>query len=517
MQLVTGQPVSAFRDATVSLGPWQFPLMVQDYIGSLNVGLAVPFLALGGVTVTALRWLSVMIGGLTLLLAWRVGRELGGPIAGIVAALLLVVSPSFVFWNRQGIFVTNITALIFMASLFAGLRWWRTRAAGWLWLTAFLWGLGVYAKLLFVWTIGAMAAVAALALIVEWVRAQRNHTDAVRGGVARPKTGPPTGAPAGAPTGATWGIALACFLIPLTPLILFNLRTGGTFASIFSNLGRSYYGVDNRAYLPNLATRLGQVGTLLRGDQFWYLGETFANSWAPWLAAGLIVLGLALGRGRGWVWLPLALLLCAVLQSAFTVSDLFVTHYALLLPLIPLAAGLAVAAVVARARESGVVARVLAGLALLSVVLWAGRDLWNTAQYHRVLAVSGGYATHSDAIYQLAGYLDEVGYRAPVALDWGLDAPLRFLTAGRVAPVEVFGYETLDVADAGFAARIAPYLEDNNNIYIAHVPEQTVFRGRVEALKELAERKGWWLLQQEWFGERSGDGVFVVYRAYPAE
>jgi hypothetical protein len=36
MQLLTGQRVTAFRDAVVQLGPWRIPLMVQDYIGSLN-------------------------------------------------------------------------------------------------------------------------------------------------------------------------------------------------------------------------------------------------------------------------------------------------------------------------------------------------------------------------------------------------------------------------------------------------------------------------------------------------
>ena len=36
MQLVTGQPMTAFRDATVQFGPWRLPLMVQDYIGALT-------------------------------------------------------------------------------------------------------------------------------------------------------------------------------------------------------------------------------------------------------------------------------------------------------------------------------------------------------------------------------------------------------------------------------------------------------------------------------------------------
>ena len=163
MQLVTGQPVTAFRYATIQVGPWRLPLMVQDYIGALNVLLAMPFLALGGVNVLALRWLSILIGALTLLLTWRVAWRLSGDIAAASAALLLAVNPTFIFWSRQGIFVTNLTALLFMASLLTALRWWDRRRPVDLWLTAFLWGLGIYAKLLFIWAIGAMVIVAGVA------------------------------------------------------------------------------------------------------------------------------------------------------------------------------------------------------------------------------------------------------------------------------------------------------------------------------------------------------------------
>ena len=167
MELITGQPVTAFRDATVQVGPWRLPLMVQDYIGALNVILTVPFLAIGGVNVVALRWLPLLTGALTLVVTWRVAWRLGGPLAASATALLLAVNPAFVFWSRQGIFVTNLTALIFMTSLLTGLRWWELRRRRDLWLTAFLCGLGIYAKLSFVWAIGAMLVVAGVAWLLR--------------------------------------------------------------------------------------------------------------------------------------------------------------------------------------------------------------------------------------------------------------------------------------------------------------------------------------------------------------
>jgi hypothetical protein len=113
----------------------------------------------------------------------------------------------------------------------------------------------------------------------------------------------------------------------------------------------------------------------------------------------------------------------------------------------------------------------------------------------------------------LAAYLDRYSPSAPLALDWGLDAPVRFLTAGRVNPVEVFGYTGLDQPDAAFSARLEPFLQDPNTLYIAHSPDQTVFQGRAEALAVLAAQRGLVFQPVETFGMRSGRMLFVVYRA----
>lgn len=490
MQLLTGQPVTAFRDASVAVGPWRLPLMVQDYIGALNVYLAVPFLALGGINVWALRWLPLLTGGLTLLLTWRVARLLGGLPAALVAVLLLAVNPTFVFWSRQGIFVTNLTALFLMASLLTGLRWWQRRRPTDLFLTALFWGLGLYAKLLFVWAIGAAVVVAAAAQFAH----TRRHT------------------PATFPSPTTFALTLLALALPLTPLLVFNLQTGGTFISVLHNLERSYYGVDNRAYFPNLAVRLGQVLSLLRGDHLWYLGGTFVNSWAPLLAAGMVLVGAVAGlRTRRWAHLlPVVLFLLIVAQSAFTVSDLFITHFALATPLIPLAAGLTVGTWHPTPRAP--FRNAALALSVVLALLWAGSDLRTTLHYHRALTRTGGHSAHSSAIYDLAAYLQEKAVGPVVALDWGISAPVQFLTLGSVAPQEVFGYSRLDEPDEGFAAHVRPFLEMQGVLFVAHMPEDTVFQGRVAALAALAAKNGRCLQEVASIAERTWRPLFVVYR-----
>jgi hypothetical protein len=551
MELITGQPVTAFRDTTVQVGPLRFPLMVQDYIGALNVVLAAPFLAIGGVNVVALRWLSLLTGALTLVVTWRVAWRLGGPLAASTTALLLAVNPAFIFWSRQGIFVTNLTALIFMSALLTGLRWWELRRPRDLWLTAFLCGLGVYAKLLFVWAIGAMLVVAGMAWLLDCLSSRRGNST-LEAGSRKSETRNPKR------LALTVALALVFFLIPLIPLIVFNLRTSGTLDSIFGNLGQSYYGVNNSAYLPNLLTRLGQLITLLRAQHLDYMGGPFLNAWAPWLLLSLLLLGgTTLGldayklRRRGkvtpgnalassgtttpsgsaapwWYTLaPLLLLVLIVAQSAFTVSDLFITHYAMLVPLIPLTGGLAFGVIWEWGRSGGdkrgsqgsrerkrvPAPQIFRALALIALIAWAGGDLVTDIRYHRALAATGGHGAHSDAIYAVAEHLDKARFTAPVALDWGLDAPIRYLTAGRVQPTEVFGYDDLDAPDPGYAERINKLLDNPNTLYLAHLPEYTVFRERVNMLADLASKRGLTLRQRAVYTERDGTPLIIMYRA----
>jgi hypothetical protein len=146
------------------------------------------------------------------------------------------------------------------------------------------------------------------------------------------------------------------------------------------------------------------------------------------------------------------------------------------------------------------------------VLAWWGGDLWTTARYHAVLSKSGGYGGHSDAIYGLSDYLIRYEPAAPLALDWGLDAPVRFLTKGRVNPIEVFGYESLEAPDPGFEGRVAPFLDDPRTVYVAHTPDATVFKGRVEALAALAKARGLDMVEEKFIFGRNGQPPFVVYR-----
>jgi len=511
LELLNGMPVTAFRGATLDVAGLRLPLMVQDYIGALNVYLALPFLALSGVGVPNLRILPVLTGLAGLFLVERAvsewvargrsertseGRRLGTPISlgGLAAVTLLAASPSYVFWSRQGIFVTNLMQPLCSLMIWQGLRWLRTGSRGALMLAAFAAGLALYAKLLAVWVIAPFALLAA-----GWWAARRMKGD-----------------PAAPPLSAGTVVAAAlAFVLPLLPLALFNVQSGGTLSSVLQNAGRSYYGVNNLAIVDNLGVRLSQLVQVLRGDQFWYLGGSYANAIAPWLALAALAAGILLAPRR--ILPPAGLLAAGVLLSVFTISDLFVTHYALLQPLAIAAVAVALDVMWQAARPSLKNGRAWRGAVVLAVVLWLALDLSATLRYHGALSRSGGLSDHSDASYHLAYFLRHNGMGAPLALDWGIDAPVRFLSQGAVTPIELFGYASPEQPDADYATRLGQFLPNPDNVYLLHAPGRTVFAGRREAFMAEAEAHGLSLRRIEQFTQRDGEPLFEVWRAMPPE
>src|SRR5690606_9427955 len=128
-----------------------------------------------GPTPAALRLPSILGGGLTLLLAYALTTRLTGQRrAGLAAALLLAIDPTFVFWTRQGIFVTAITAPLGLAAALCWLRRGRGGGPGWSVAGAFCLGVGLYAKLLFIWLIAAMAGALILVNLGEWPKFREN-------------------------------------------------------------------------------------------------------------------------------------------------------------------------------------------------------------------------------------------------------------------------------------------------------------------------------------------------------
>lgn len=508
MELLTGAPITAFRDAAIPFLGLRLPLMVQDYIGALNVYLVLPVLWASGIGVPNLRIVAVVTGLLTLLLVertvsswfWVVNRThtaadspsstvpLSLSLPGLLAITLLAASPSFIFWSRQGIFVTNLTQPLTFWCIWQGLRWLHTARKRSLLMSAFAGGCALYAKLLAIWLVGPFILLAG-----GWWAWQR----------WRRQPAPPL----------SWPLFVAAalgFLLPLAPLLLFNWQSGGTWQAVTGNLGTSYYGVETWALGANLAVRSRQLLQTLQGNHLWYLGGLYGNMLAPWLT--LIVLPLGLWRHHRLLLGPLLLLLAAFGCSLITISDLFVTHYALLQPLLLAGIALALVAAVKAGANPFLIHHSRQFILALFVVVWVLFDLTATLRYHAALTRSGGLADHSDVSYHLAYHLQYNGLGAPIALDWGFDAPVRYLSQGTVTPLEIFGYRSPTAPDPEFAQRLHLFLGNPANVYLLHTPAATIFRGRREQFLAAVQQDDRQAHLEATFAQRDGTPIVELWR-----
>lgn len=469
MQLLRGQPVTAFRDSGLIVGGQRYPYMAQDYIGALNTYAVLPFVMVFGSTPAALRVMSILVGAITLGLTYALVKALtANPWAGLAAALLLAIDPTFVFWNRQGIFVTAITAPIGLGAVYCWRRRWQAGSSRWTLGGAFLFGLGLYAKLLFLWLILALVG-AVVVLNLPWLLRQRQSL------IKLSRKGEFAG-------------AVLAFLLGCWPLIAYNVQTRGTLASLTQNAATSYYGVNNLAFGTNLIERFKQFVVLLNGSHLWYLGKIISNPF-PALAFGLVLIGLFLIEFMPTrsdnsddpqpdtfstpsfkiALFPFLVIGFVIVASIGTVSALWITHFALLMPW----------PVIALTIGTWFILTESPNLNIFRYAAWVGlgllvmTNLSSVIGYHRALSVSGGLGAHSDAVYDLTEWLAANAPGPVVTMDWGLAAPITYLTNGRIASTEVFGYGW--EADVELADRLAGFIDDERTLYLWRAPDEIIF------------------------------------------
>lgn len=498
VQILNNVPFETLRDHGIDLLGTRFPLMIQDYIGTVNTYLYLPFIGLFGVSVYSLRLMSILISIVTLLLVWRLGRAWGSPLAGVLATLLLAMQPSFIFWSRQSVYVTFVTVPLTLGALLCGWHWWRSQKSDkWLYAGAFLLGLGIAAKMLVGWVlIGIGGAFGLLYLLPNAKKLLQARSLQ--------------------PLGITLSLrqffsAGLCLCAGSSMLIVYNLQTGGTLALLSDFGGTSYYGVDNSAFLDNLAARIENLRVTITGEQFWYLtgGALYGNPLWGWalILTPLVALALVLWRGRA-DWRRSIFLLTALplmlLASVFTVSALWATHMAILIPFPPLIVAIALMLII-RYFPIKAAARLFVGIVAVMLV---HQDVQATLAYHHDLTRMGGFGGHSSAIYTLMETLE--GLEAPIyAVDWGIQNQLRFLSGGTLQPNDIAGFE-FD-PDPGFAARVQHSLTPPDGLYIFHAPGDTVFQRRA-AFEQIIAENGFAIHHEDVVYDRTGRPIFHLVR-----
>ena len=543
LDVMRGAPTPLLRNIGLPAGGYTYPVMLMDYMGSLNGYLTLPFMAVLGSGVAAARLEPMLRSALPLLRAYAIARAWFGRAAGLLTALLLAVNPSFIWFSRQGITVTSVMTVFSLGSWLA-LDAWRRRRSKWLLVTGnsraparpplyqlpitnyrlllagLLLGLGLWAKIIFVWWIALLGV-----MTLVWLLPRSPARPLLR--TSAPPH-PRSSAPRLLLRALPW--VVIGFLVGAAPFLYFNLaglaqgQTPATLNLLFKSLFEpTQYGINNSNLLANLDKRVQDFAVFLNGSYFWFLAPVpYGNVFAVpvFLVSAVVGSVLAIRRPEWRKWLALIACIAVYLPvSAFTVSDLWATHFFVLFPLPQMV--VAVAAVWLAERMTGFVL-LMRGITshlvtlspcLLVIGLLAlpfARDLWVSEQYHTQLGVMGGSGRFSDAIYKLAAHLDAEHVAEPVALDWGIEKNVRVLTGDRVRPVEIFGFTP--EPDETFNQRAREMLADPARQYIVLWDRFAVYNRRL-AFTQIAESMGREVVETFIAHERSGLPVYVILQA----
>ena len=153
-----------------------------------------------------------------------------------------------------------------------------------------------------------------------------------------------------------------------------------------------------------------------------------------------------------------------------------------------------------------------AGLVLVLAlgVMLVHDDLEVDAAYHAELSIIGGKADHTHASYRLAEYIQSHQLQDVVAMDFGIQDVVQFLTAGEVNPPEIFGYLDRQVPDPAFAIRVREQFERPEAVYVFR--ETPVFAQRWETFRAIAAEDGKTVVEETIIYDWSAIPIFRLVR-----
>lgn len=373
---------------------------VDPYIGAFwNWVLAIGFWTFG-LNPWLPRLMSFVAGVATIGAAWWLGRELGGRIGALVAALFMagcsthILVNSHVAWSHA---TTPLWTTLGFAFLVRALR----GGEGWLIGAGFFLGLGVQTHI----TAVLLLPGAGLALLLQ------------RPGLLKTR----------------WAVfGILAFMLATVNLIVYNLQTGGGTLwggqAVLSDYTGQDEGLDTGNYAENIGRLTLATSWVLSGaiEKRRFVNETLAR---PLLLAYLgLAVGSVLWAARRRYWLPLLvavpyLLILPMLQGKY--EPILNGRYVMpVLPLVFASIGLVVADGIAAVRRrwpsrAPLVSGLLLGLAALAALY----PLAPLAVYERTARTNHAILAAQEAVLE-ARAPDEV-----VLVDYGLDGVF-FMAAG---------------------------------------------------------------------------------------
>ena len=466
----------------------RMPLMVMTYVGTLKAYLARLIFLWAEPSTVNIRILPVLLGALTVALFFLGLRRLWGARVAGLGALLLATDATFIMTTRYDWGPVALQHLLLVGGVVSLVRFVATVE---LWALAsgfFCFGLGLWDKALFVWS---LAAVTPAALLVAWPTVRRMVTV------------------------KHCAVALLGFGLGAYPLLRYNVShnwvtfRGNTVWST-ANLpgkvnglkraleGSALFGWIARDPEPGervAATPAEQFSVALSRK----LGEPQKSPFV-WLFAAMLPLSLfylrsPVARPLLFAWIAFAVTWVLMLFNRDTGAS---AHHVVLLWPWP---HLIVALIVSRWGRAGIVLVILTALSGIAV----------TNQYYSQLIRYGGGHGWTDAMGPLAQHpaLSRAGQ--VYVLDWGIANSLHLLQRGQAK----LGY--LDQATIAPAApAVEALIQRPDVVFLRYTPGNEFIPGTGEALDQFAAARGIPHATVSRIADSNGRAIFEIFRYHVA-
>lgn len=244
VDILHNRPASG-ATCTIPFGKTSLPLTATTpYMGAIQTYLLLPFFQLFGVNVFALRFMSIVFGIGTLLFTFYFLRTFFNRLVAFLTIFFLILQPSFLLFTKMG-YSDSILNLFFAALLLLFAKYYAKRKSAYLYLFAFIAGVGLWTKIVFIWAI--------LGFFVSWLILYRRDMRV---------------------SFRQFLFSLALFGLGVAPLAYANFALGGsTVQKIATALHGAYYHdhntyVNNYEFINNISKRIHQFLGMYSGYDF---------------------------------------------------------------------------------------------------------------------------------------------------------------------------------------------------------------------------------------------------------
>lgn len=468
----------------------KIPLMQLSYLGALKTLVYWPLFWISTGSVYAIRLPMVLAGAITIVIFYKWTGSFAGPGGALLAAALLATDPAFLLTDTFDWGPVALQHLLVVSGCFLIAR------GRWSW-GAFLFGLALWNKAIFAWTLAGLT----LATLLVF-------PGTVRAGLASRRR---------------WTRALLAFALGSLPLLYFNLKHPN------STLG------DNTHFsFENFPVKYQELKAAIDGSGL------FGFMVAPDSEQSRREPQSPQGRAASWVsdhlsrreknLMPYAVLIAiasvllwwhspgrpAALFAAICGACIFLAmaatrnagtsihHTVLLWPMPQLLVGAALGALPWRWLR--------ASLATLLI----GANLLVVSQYIAQFERNGSNGSFTDAINPLAESLAPRSGENIYFIDWGIREPVDYLLRGRSNLSESFPLLIQATPDPGQRRKVDAMILDPKALFVDHLAALEVFSGVGAHLEAIARSDGYEKIPIQTVADRNGRAVFQVFRFQPA-